>query len=921
MILRIIIVYAQRLVCFADNRLLMRNYTITALWYNVEKALILGYGISKPHLFTEIMKNIIKRTIAVLIFLLLIIIANLIGFPGYIAGLLFAVFGSNSLLRGNQNGVIREKLALAGAALGSLLCYCVFGLIYGAYAAAAAFLLIGMGLTRLYKSGPGIKQWLFEAVPAALYFCLFERFGGAVSGLQGMFVSGDFGSLTRFLESAVLLAGLIVFEIICLHKQKNDCERPSEAAKLRGLRVVGRIVVALVIVSIWLNPAAFLVFDNIKNAYYDSFSLFSAERSRVSAVSDTNGTTLLDVSDQPPVYNQQDAADLIDRYDKLLEVEYRFLSSEKMVSGNVIYKFVQVSGGMEVNGGNKNLIVAADGKPIFVIGEPKLGAKNFSVPADMISQEQAAQHIVDRFGESTVIEEPIRRILNQNRNGGYDVVYKLSISTYEDEKTYNCNVLVDSKLGIIDISSIQIDGEAYGVMTEIAELIRESGEFSDEDHDAIFGTVNAATAGIVMNPWMYLDLTEKETRNYYTAKGDPELGERNASAVREAYSEYGVTNDNNDESVTLVETKIGGAAVQGNINYTDDNDSIIITHNGVTTQQFTVSTKTPVTIIITKSNGETLLTAPVYDEETFEIYPAEEDEEYIVTVQDGVYQTDDSSAALPGIPGSLAELSEAFWDDWFNDTAVDSYTLSIKQLAGDLRVPNGTAIDNALAKITESYNTGNGSRFAALYRFDDVNQSYNANHHDVIASHVGTDMANTLGDAIKSKALGFYVQSLLVYYRLYNNGAFGQPGQNFPELGDLSQFVAADPDKTFMAFVLFGLQGGIENWGANLTTDLMDLKDSDLALKYIGSEAKDNKTYISVDAEITRGGVTLMQDRITLMLQHFGDAPAAGGNWFTAFFDGMKSMFTAGDYLGVDLSGQTVAEQGDLAEWRIVDGI
>jgi hypothetical protein len=109
-----------------------------------------------------------------------------------------------------------------------------------------------------------------------------------------------------------------------------------------------------------------------------------------------------------------------------------------------------------------------------------------------------------------------------------------------------------------------------------------------------------------------------------------------------------------------------------------------------------------------------------------------------------------------------------------------------------------------------------------------------------------------------------------------------------------------------MAFILLGLQGDVNNWDSNMTANILDLKGSTLALNYKGSEVRGNKTYISVEAVISRGSTTLARNNIVLVLQHFGEARTNDSNWFSAIFAGFRDMFTSGDYLGLDFSGVTV---------------
>jgi hypothetical protein len=104
-----------------------------------------------------------------------------------------------------------------------------------------------------------------------------------------------------------------------------------------------------------------------------------------------------------------------------------------------------------------------------------------------------------------------------------------------------------------------------------------------------------------------------------------------------------------------------------------------------------------------------------------------------------------------------------------------------------------------------------------------------------------------------------------------------------------------------------------------MTANILDLKGSTLALNYKGSEVRGNKTYISVEAVISRGSTSLARNNIVLVLQHFGEARTNDSNWFSAIFAGFRDMFTSGDYLGLDFSGITVASQSSGMAWGVTE--
>ncbi|MDR1615537.1 MAG: hypothetical protein LBR98_00735, partial [Syntrophomonadaceae bacterium] len=330
----------------------------------------------------------IKQIFIIIILSTAIFLLNYAGIPEYTAALAIAFAGGLSLLRRNQSGKIREKLALVAAlAAGCIAYFMISGQAYGVYAGAAAFLAVGFSLTRIYKSKSDYRVWLMEVFPVLLRFVMFERIGGAISGLGHTFTISGFSVSVRYVEAFILMIAFCVFQ--SKENGHKYGKRVLAVPKLKGLKPFGKVVIAAALLVIWFNPFNMLVIDNIKNSIMDSLANFGTERSTISMISDSTGTSLLKVKSDTAVTSESAAYKLLTSYDKELGGEFVFISSEKLPSGNTVYSFSQISNDIPILGGVKKLVVGLDNKPLYIVGETRTGVTNLRKPQNGISEQQA----------------------------------------------------------------------------------------------------------------------------------------------------------------------------------------------------------------------------------------------------------------------------------------------------------------------------------------------------------------------------------------------------------------------------------------------------------------------------------------------------------------------------------------------------
>jgi len=872
-------------------------------------------------------KGMVSKVIGILLMAAVTVLLNYFGIPGYITALVLGLWGGAALLSKNQKGKLREKLALAGAALLGVAVYGLVGLRFGAYAGVLVFVGAGLGLTRLYKQKTNMKDWLLEVAPVALYIGMFERMGGAVSNVSGIIDGIPVGVIVRYIEAALLLIAFIV-ALSLYNKQPDGSKRERVVPKRKKFLNFGKFLLVVALLLIWFNPFGVLAFDNIKSNIWDWLDGYGEGKSVVTTISNTNGTSLLMVKGAGSVTSEAAALELLSQYDKELDGEYTFADSVVLPSGNTLYRFAQVSGGIAVDGGAKNLVVDASGKPLYVAGQTKIISKNLTAPKNILSESQAKNALQEQFeGLDASIDTPqkVWYFGEGEEQSSYRLAYKAALTlTDEDGEITSFSAVLDAVTGeILDIS-FEDDGFAA-----VLQEAKQSGTFEDADFEAITKAAGQILSGTHINAWRYRDVLEQECLSFYAHKGDDRLGKRNVAAIVSAFASAGAKGANVDEGVIGVDLKSSRVKLKGTINYAYNSDDIIISQDNGMAQKYTFTTAVPVTLYVRNTDGQHILTLPVFDMETFELYPSSPEEQFVVTIQGGSrFQSTAKTSFAPALPGMI--MAQAAVDDlaYWEGEVNASYELTIEQLSGG--DSNATNYRQLLRKVEKAYNdgNGNGARYVALYRFDQLSDKAQEIYEPMAEfGPSGAALSKLYKSFSSTRWFSTVAQTLLISYRVANEmiapmwkGIMAQTaqiagGDALISDADIDKMVSNAPDKTIILASLFVINGKLDYFESMTNPRhekfglLTNLKDTKLSLVPVGRpKIEGARQYVTVRATVTRGGAVVLSETITILVQSFGEATGGGpadlgpdAAWFTSILAGMRNTFSRGIFLGFDM--------------------
>jgi len=186
--------------------------------------------------------------------------------PGYITALVIGTLVSISLLRKNQNGKIREKLAFLGAAAAGIYMYFRFGeQISGSSAFVWTFLGVGLVLSFIGRNKPKLPVWLAEVIPATLCFFVFERLGGAISGFGAKDVVLGHLVSVRYVEAFKIFLWFCLFQSFANNAIAAQC-RERAHSQWRNLLFYGmQMAVVLLLLCVSINPFKLPIFNSVKS--------------------------------------------------------------------------------------------------------------------------------------------------------------------------------------------------------------------------------------------------------------------------------------------------------------------------------------------------------------------------------------------------------------------------------------------------------------------------------------------------------------------------------------------------------------------------------------------------------------------------------------------------------------------------------
>ena len=207
--------------------------------------------------------------------------------------------------------------------------------------------------------------------------------------------------------------------------------------------------------------------------------------------------------------------------------------------------------------------------------------------------------------------------------------------------------------------------------------------------DILASSLSVSQSLSTPNLGLYREILMQECKSYYTNRGQSERdAQRRVNAIDRAMKQAGIR-QSEDEPVTNITLADTTVKIKGSINHPGDSDTMILNTEAGRAHTVTIVAEAPIIVTITDSANVPIISIPVEQDETFRIFPTDENETYKLVVSD---------------------------DPFTQGTGV--YTISIQpDRAAEKRETVPSYITTKLRQVENAYNTSRASRFVSYLHF------------------------------------------------------------------------------------------------------------------------------------------------------------------------------------------------------------
>jgi len=533
--------------------------------------------------------------------------------------------------------------------------------------------------------------------------------------------------------SIVIWIGLAVYFAIVMFalrkkpfEQYNEFEIKNKIAsqvfkpkRHRGLkRLLAFVLVGTFALAIW-NPLQITAIDSAKYTILSVFDRVGATRSQVVTIAEGNSTSVQRL-DQRYVPSKEEALTIIQNADPDIKGSFDFHRQEQLSSGNQLFTFNQEYRGKPIFNSGRQIVVGPDNTANYMTGET-IPLFETSSSHTGNTGRSGSQAIKDIFGETITVRtttegyyyDPAALMENPMRNVD-QIAFELPngtslsalvdrgsgdiITLAPDEQTANYNMALSNIMQATEafLSEDEINSAAVSqdlqALNRAFEIISRNRNIDNEAFaDIVASSLSVAQGLASPNLPLYREILLEESKSYYINNGQSErVAQRNANVFDRALRQAGIrqVEDQSTIAVAMADTAV---RTKGSVNFPGDGNAMILSADAGRALTFSISVTAPVIVTVMDETNRPVLSMPVETEQTFRLYPINDNETFHVVISD--------NTLAPGL-GDYSIFIQP-------DRAVEQQE----------RVPS--YITTKLRQIESAYNAGSVSRFVALMYFLD----------------------------------------------------------------------------------------------------------------------------------------------------------------------------------------------------------
>lgn len=519
-------------------------------------------------------------------------------------------------------------------------------------------------------------------------------------------------------------------------KNKKYTPLPVNYVEPAGTKHIGKTVMAILIplsvvfvAFIIINPLNSSWCEDIKYFFDDKFSFVFSSAGTEETVGDTDGVTLLDITNVSDVTDEKTAIKAVKNFDTLTLQDFKCIENKELPNGSKLYVLNQTIDGKTVYGKNKVLVVGADSQKTYIAG-------------DAASLSYAKNKKVKPLSGSVTIKEAFgkdAKILKKtdcwyDTGDGLVDSYHASIST--DGKTAAIGAIISkkddkiiclTKLEINAMSSIEsnnictaikdiIDLATAEDAEQIKELSKKNKNKNNSTYEEVYITVKRALCLSFknteisceqfkillssvyeicrytpnLNMTLLRDILTQEHRQMLLKQGySDDDTVTSTKKIKSAFSSAGIKEKTDEKAVTIYAEK-RKSTYRHKINYSNDTDIFNIKSQTNSSLNITIDSDKPVLASIINKDGKPITSIYADGKETITLYP-EDGTEFFLQIAD-------------------QNIGDISYDK------SSSYKLTVQSQEQKNEIPR--EILTTISKIEESYNTSNAATFLAMVAID-----------------------------------------------------------------------------------------------------------------------------------------------------------------------------------------------------------
>ncbi len=517
-------------------------------------------------------------------------------------------------------------------------------------------------------------------------------------------------------------------------KNKKYTPLPVNYVEPAGTKHIGKTVMAILIplsvvfvAFIIVNPFNASWCEDIKYFFDDKFSFVFSSGGTEETIGDTDGVTLLDITNEYDVTDEKTAIKAVKNFDTLTAQDFKCIENKELPNGSKLYVLNQTIDGKPVYGKNKVLIVGADTQKTYIAGD----AASLSFAKNKkVKPLSGSVTIKEAFGKESKILK--KTDCWYDTGDGLVDSYHASISI--DGKTASIGAIISKKDDkIICLTKLEINAmssiESNNICTAIKDIIDLAADEDAEQiknlskkkknnstYEEVYITVKRALCLSFknteisceqfkillssvyeicryipnLNMTLLRDIITEEHRQMLIKQGySDDDTVTSTKKIKSAFSSAGIKEKTDEKAVTIFAEK-RKSTYRHTINYCNDTDIFNIISQANSSLNITVDSDNPVLVSVINKAGKPITSIYADGKETITLYP-EDGTEFFLQIADqniGNISYDKSS----------------------------SYKLTVKSDEQKNEIPR--EIVTTISKIEESYNTSNAATFLAMVAID-----------------------------------------------------------------------------------------------------------------------------------------------------------------------------------------------------------